>query len=78
MQKPLPKLTVDKDQNLADMTHFYVGPRFCEMKTVNKQDCFLQKEAEGTLAALEFLIAWGERLTFALVKFTHIIMKEIC
>ena len=36
MQKQLPKLTADQDQNLADMTHFYVGPRFCEMKTVNK------------------------------------------
>ena len=43
-----------------------------------KQDCFLKKEAEGTLAALEFLIAWGERQAFALVKFSHIIMKEIC
>ena len=43
-----------------------------------KQDCFLKKEADGTLAALEFLIAWGERLAFALVKFSDIIMKEIC
>ena len=38
----------------------------------------LKKEADGTLAALEFLIAWGERLAFALVKFSDIIMKEIC
>ena len=29
------------------------------------QDCFLKKEPECTLAALEFLIAWGERLAFA-------------
>ena len=36
MQKQLPKLTADWNQNLADMTHFYVSPRFCEMKTVNK------------------------------------------
>ena len=44
----------------------------------DKQDCFLKKEADGTLAALEFLIAWWERLAFALVKFSDIIMKEIC
>ena len=36
MQKHIPKCTADKDQNLADMTHFQVGLRFCEMKTVNK------------------------------------------
>ena len=51
---------------------------FADSRTIYlKQDCFLKKEAEGTLAALEFLIAWGERLAFALVKFSHIIMKEI-
>ena len=42
------------------------------------QDCLLKKEAECTLAVLEFLIARGERLAFALIKFSHIIMKEIC
>ena len=49
-----------------------------ECGLITWQDCFLKKEAEGTLAALEFLIAWGERLAFALVKFSHVIMKEIC
>ena len=44
----------------------------------NVQDCFHKKEAECTLAALEFLIAWGKRLAFALVKYSNIIMKEIC
>ena len=48
------------------------------MPSQSKQDCFLKKEADGTLAALEFLIACGERLAFALVKFSDIIMKEIC
>ena len=43
-----------------------------------KQDCFLKKEADGTLAALGYLMAWGERLAFALVKFSDIVMKEIC
>ena len=37
VHKQLPKLTQDwLRPNLADMTHFQVGPRFCEMKTVNK------------------------------------------
>ena len=38
------------------------------------QDRFLKKEAGCTLAALEFLIAWEERLAFALVNFSHMIM----
>ena len=42
------------------------------------QDCLLKKEAECTLAALQLLIAWGERRACVLVKFSNIIMKEIC
>ena len=42
------------------------------------QDCFLKKEAECTLAALQLLITYGERRACALVKFSDIIMKEIC
>ena len=42
------------------------------------QDCLLKKKAECTLAALEFLIAWEERLAFALVEFRHMIMIEVC
>ena len=38
----------------------------------------LKKEAECTLAALQLLIAWGERRACALVKFSNIMMKEIC
>ena len=30
------------------------------------------------MVRLGFLIAWGERIAFALVKFSDIIMKEIC
>ena len=36
------------------------------------------KKTECMLAVLQFLIAWGEKLAFALFKYSHIIMKEIC
>ena len=49
-----------------------------EFYTQLKKDCFLKKEAEDTLAALQCLMARRERQAFALVESCHIPMKDIC